>query len=160
MSIKRVIHKINTNIYHLAKVRYLWFHDIPFQWPHMVKFFECDIDGASKGNPGSNSAACCVRKFNGDLSYAKARRLGVTTHKIAEAVAIKEGLKYCKLLDGLWEVPWCLVMEMHGIKHLRRRGLAKFAHEAEESRREEIRERLSSFLKKKLEANCTNDHHL
>nr|XP_009766248.1 PREDICTED: uncharacterized protein LOC104217646 [Nicotiana sylvestris] len=94
-------------------VRYPWLPVIPLLWPNMIRFFErykpvvvtrrvtwklpfegwykCNIDGASRGNPGPSSYAFCVRDHRGDLVYAKARYIGEATNIVAEAKALVEG---------------------------------------------------------------------
>lgn len=63
----------------------------------------------------------------------------VSNNLVAEARAIREGLTYCtekgltnvivetdplamvNILEGRWEVPWCVTLEVNTIKRLRRR---------------------------------------
>ncbi|XP_075084295.1 uncharacterized protein LOC142167870 [Nicotiana tabacum] len=58
-------------------------------------WYKCNTDGASKGNPGPSSLGFCVRDDEGDVVYARAVDLGVTTNVMAEAKAILQGLEYC-----------------------------------------------------------------
>ncbi|XP_075087488.1 uncharacterized protein LOC142169519 [Nicotiana tabacum] len=58
-------------------------------------WYKCNTDGASKGNPGPSSLGFCVRDDEGDVLYARAVDLGVTTNVVAEAKAILQGLEYC-----------------------------------------------------------------
>ncbi|XP_070031692.1 uncharacterized protein [Nicotiana tomentosiformis] len=58
-------------------------------------WYKCNTDGASKGNHGPSSLGFCVRDDEGDVVYASAVDLGVTTHVVAEAKAILQGLEYC-----------------------------------------------------------------
>ncbi|XP_075092121.1 uncharacterized protein LOC142172413 [Nicotiana tabacum] len=58
-------------------------------------WYKCNTDGASKGNPGPSSLGFCVRDDEGDVVYARAVDLGVTTNVVAEAKAILQGLEYC-----------------------------------------------------------------
>ncbi|XP_060210742.1 uncharacterized protein LOC132637707 [Lycium barbarum] len=105
--------------------------------PPELGSFKCNTDGASRGNPGPSSAAFYIRNHSGDLMYAGGRRLSDTTNLIVEAVAIKEGVKYCidhlflplivetdsltmrMILDGIWEVPWSISLVVKRIQHLR-----------------------------------------
>ncbi|XP_075087578.1 uncharacterized protein LOC142169594 [Nicotiana tabacum] len=117
VSTNRVIHEINRTLHQLARVRYAWMPNIPLLWPDMIQYFEgyipilittrvtwqlpfhgwykCNTDGASKGNPGPSSLGFCVRDDEGDVVYARAVDLGVTTNVVAEAKAILQGLEYC-----------------------------------------------------------------
>ncbi|XP_075095364.1 uncharacterized protein LOC142173644 [Nicotiana tabacum] len=114
MSIYRVIHEINRTMHQLARVRYAWIPNIPLLWPDMIQYFEgykpilittrvtwqlpfhgcykCNIDGASKGNPRPSFLGFCVRDDEGDVVYARAVDLGVTTNVVADAKAILQGL--------------------------------------------------------------------
>nr|XP_009793482.1 PREDICTED: uncharacterized protein LOC104240345 [Nicotiana sylvestris] len=86
-------------------------------------WYKCNTDGASKGNPGLRSLGFCVRNDEGDVVYARAVDLGVTTNVVAEAKAILQGLEYCvehdlhplileidslvmkKVIEGEWDPP-------------------------------------------------------
>ncbi|XP_075095079.1 uncharacterized protein LOC142173397 [Nicotiana tabacum] len=117
VSTNRVIHEINRTLHQLARVRYTWMPNIPLLWPDMIQYFEgykptltttrvtwqlpfhgwykCNTDGASKGNPAPSSLGFCMRDDKGDVVYARAVDLGVTTNVVAEAKAILQGLEYC-----------------------------------------------------------------
>ncbi|XP_070049716.1 uncharacterized protein [Nicotiana tomentosiformis] len=58
-------------------------------------WYKCNTDGASKSNPGPSSLGFCVRDDEGDVVYAWAVDLGLTTNVVAEAKAILQGLEYC-----------------------------------------------------------------
>ncbi|XP_075095164.1 uncharacterized protein LOC142173466 [Nicotiana tabacum] len=88
VSTNRVIHEINRTLHQLARVRVTW--QFPFHG-----WYKCNADGASKGNPGPSSLGFCVRDDEGDVVYARAVDLGVTTNVVAEAKAILQGLEYC-----------------------------------------------------------------
>ncbi|XP_070054663.1 uncharacterized protein [Nicotiana tomentosiformis] len=149
MSTNRVIYEINRTLHQLGRVRYDWIPNIPLLWPDMIQYFEgykpilittrvtwqlpchgwykCNIDEASKGNPGPSSLGFCVRDDEGDVVYARAVDLGVTTNVVAEAKAILQGLEYCvehdfhpfiletdslvmkKAIEREWDPPWALV---------------------------------------------------
>ncbi|XP_075085049.1 uncharacterized protein LOC142168286 [Nicotiana tabacum] len=116
-STNRVIHEINRTLHQLGRVRYAWINNIPLIWPDMIQYFEgykpilittrvtwqlpchgwykCNTDGASKGNSGPSSLGFYVRDDEGDVVYARAVDLGVTTNMVAEAKAILQGLEYC-----------------------------------------------------------------
>ncbi|XP_009794683.1 uncharacterized protein [Nicotiana sylvestris] len=99
-----------------------------------------------RGNPGPNSLGFCVRDDAGDLVYAMAVDLGVTTNVLAEAKVIVEGLKYCvkhelhplileteslvlkKVIGGEWDPPWCIVAEVQKIKEIRDHFNVIFQH--------------------------------
>ncbi|XP_059295494.1 uncharacterized protein LOC132048826 [Lycium ferocissimum] len=101
---------------------------------------------ASKGNPGPSSAAFCIRNHEGDLIYAKAKRLTNITNLVVEAIAIEEGLEYCfdqqllpviletdsltmkKVLDGIWEVPWNISLVVQRIQHMKKDQAVQVEH--------------------------------
>ncbi|KAH0670783.1 hypothetical protein KY289_025276 [Solanum tuberosum] len=98
--------------------------------------FKCNSDGASKGNPSPSSGAFCIRNGEGNLFYAEVGRLFDGSNLVAEVVALRLGLEYCvqhnllpvtletdslslkNILDGSWEIPWGIVMEVKRIKML------------------------------------------
>lgn len=107
-----------------------WLHP-PLGW------YKCNIDGASKGNPGPSSAAFCVRNSEGDILGVKRRSLPLSTGIVAEAVAIREGIQFCiernllpliietdslsmtNFIERIWEVPWSVVKEVEAINRMR-----------------------------------------
>ncbi|XP_059292598.1 uncharacterized protein LOC132046072 [Lycium ferocissimum] len=109
-------------------------------------WYKCNTDGASRGNPGQSSAAFCIRDERGDLIHAAARRLSNTTNICAEATAIHDGLQYCvnnhvlpvimetdsldtvNIIQGDWETPLKVSMEVQKIKEWRKRGQVQFVH--------------------------------
>nr|XP_016504630.1 PREDICTED: uncharacterized protein LOC107822596 [Nicotiana tabacum] len=168
VSCSRVIHEVNKTLYYLAKVRYPWLQGIPMLWPEMIRFFEnykpvvvtrrvtwtlpydkwykCNTDGASRGNPGPSSYGFCVRDDRGDLVYAKAREIGETTNIVAEAKGMMEELIYCmeqqlhplimetdslvmkNIIDDEWETPWCIGTEVRKIKEIKESYNVLFQH--------------------------------
>ncbi|KAH0639411.1 hypothetical protein KY285_035997 [Solanum tuberosum] len=91
----------------------------------------------SKGNPGPSSTAFCVRDYNGNLVGAKGVKLVDSSNLMAQAIAIREGLQYCldkhfqqiiietdslsmvNILNGEWESPWSVTMEVNSINRIR-----------------------------------------
>ncbi|XP_070046476.1 uncharacterized protein [Nicotiana tomentosiformis] len=87
-------------------------------------WYKYNIDGDSKGNPGPIFLGFCVSDDEGDVVYARAVDLGVTTNVVAEAKAILEGFEYCveydlhpliletnslvmkKAIEWEWDPPW------------------------------------------------------
>jgi len=85
---------------------------------------KCNTDGACRGNPGTGTYGFCLRNTVGDLIYAEAEKIGVTTNVEAEMKAIVEAVRYCvrvgirkiviesdsilmvKIINGIWKVPW------------------------------------------------------
>lgn len=67
---------------------------------------KCNTDGVSRGNPRSSAYVFCLRNSHGDLIYAAAENIRITTNVEAELRAILEAIKYCvdkkmeKLLIG------------------------------------------------------------
>ncbi|XP_070034636.1 uncharacterized protein [Nicotiana tomentosiformis] len=88
ISVKRVVHEVNNTLHQLAKLRFAWLGNIPFLWLDKISFFEsykpvvitkkvtwqfsserwfkCNTDGASRGNPRPSSYGFCVRNHVGD----------------------------------------------------------------------------------------------
>ncbi|XP_059284804.1 uncharacterized protein LOC132038098 [Lycium ferocissimum] len=168
MSMHRVIHEISQNIHLLCKVRYPVWQNIPHKWLDIIDYFEqfrpslkctivtwrvpasgwykCNSDGASRGNPGPSSVAFCIRDDNGDLVYAAAQKIADGNNLVAEAVAIKQGIKYCMdhqlypllvetdslamkmFIRGTWEVPWCISMILKDINRLIRGQIVEVEH--------------------------------
>lgn len=62
--------------------------------------FKCNIDGASKGNPGSSAADFCTRNWNGDFVYATSHDLGIKSSIETEFWTIMEGQRWC--IDQTW----------------------------------------------------------
>lgn len=70
-------------------------HCIVVRWNNSEEgWVTCNTDGASKGNPGMSSYGFCVRNREGDLIYAEAQNLGITTNMEAESLAILQALRY------------------------------------------------------------------
>ncbi|KAH0715007.1 hypothetical protein KY284_007912 [Solanum tuberosum] len=85
---------------------------------------KCNTDGACRGNPGTGTYGFCLRNTVGDLIYAEAEKIGVTTNVEAEMRAIVEAVRYyvrvgirkiviesdsilmVKIINGIWKVPW------------------------------------------------------
>ncbi|XP_060177913.1 uncharacterized protein LOC132607855 [Lycium barbarum] len=86
--------------------------------PH-ERWFKCNTDGASRGNPGLSSTTFCVRNDRGVLVYTGARKLLATTNIGAEVAVI---------LDGIWDCPWKISVEVRMIKHWSNKGHVQFAH--------------------------------
>ncbi|KAH0636015.1 hypothetical protein KY290_036409 [Solanum tuberosum] len=53
----------------------LHYHSVVWRPPDMQKM-KCNVDGASKGNPGPSSYGFCLRNSQGDLIYAGAAGVG------------------------------------------------------------------------------------
>lgn len=54
-------------------------------------------DGASKVNPGQRAYGFVVRRDDGNLVYAQAYGLGITTNMISEMVSIQAVVRFCAL---------------------------------------------------------------
>ncbi|KAH0693357.1 hypothetical protein KY285_020454 [Solanum tuberosum] len=64
------------------------------RWIHPpVRWFKCNTNGGSRGNPGPSSTAFCIRDSKGDFVVAKGVRIQDTTNLVVEARAIREGGK-------------------------------------------------------------------
>ncbi|XP_060190382.1 uncharacterized protein LOC132619513 [Lycium barbarum] len=157
MNLNRVLYDINMNIHMLCKVQFPGLN-IPSRWHQIVQFieeykptvicriikwrrpasgvFKCNTDRAAKGNPGPSSAALCIRNDEGDLVYAADKTLTDGTNIMAEAEAIRIGMRYCvekqlfpliietdsmtkkKILKVEWKVPWSISMLVDEIKRM------------------------------------------
>lgn len=98
--------------------------------------FKCNTDGASKGNLGARSAAFYVRNDQGDLIHAEGKVIGVANNLVVEIVALRLGLEFCRnhnlfplvmetdslaaknMIDGLWNFPWEVALEIRRIQVL------------------------------------------
>lgn len=96
-------------------------------------WIKCNTDGACRGNPGLSSYGFCIRNSAGDLIYAEADSLGISTNMDAEITAIWKALRYCQqhcfqqvileadslvlknILNGIWKIPWELIEKMENI---------------------------------------------
>ncbi|XP_059306402.1 uncharacterized protein LOC132057820 [Lycium ferocissimum] len=101
----------------------------------MPSWFNCNSDGASRGNPGPSSVAFCIRDSEGDLVHTAARRISYESNLVAEAMALQEGIKYCvtndllpviletnsmtleMILTGQCEVSWSISLIIKGEHH-------------------------------------------
>ncbi|XP_059295610.1 uncharacterized protein LOC132048947 [Lycium ferocissimum] len=95
----------------LTKLRFPWQHSLPRCIPQILQVFEaykprivskivkwefpmprwfkCNSDGASRGNPGPSSVAFCMRNAVGDLQFAESRRISDGSKLLAEAMALQ-----------------------------------------------------------------------
>ncbi|XP_019237121.1 PREDICTED: uncharacterized protein LOC109217336 [Nicotiana attenuata] len=168
VSTNRVIHEINRTLHQLARVRYAWMPNIPLLWPDIIQYFEgykpilittrvtwqlsfhgwykCNIDGASKGNPGPSSLGFCMRNDEDDVVYARALDLEVTTNVVVEAKAILQGLEYCvehdlhpliletdslvmkKVIEREWDPPWVIANDVKKIREMKGHFNVIFQH--------------------------------
>ncbi|KAH0690096.1 hypothetical protein KY289_017454 [Solanum tuberosum] len=143
----------------LAKQLYPWMYHLSNNWPELVIYltgytpridckvvywklprqntFKCNTDGSSKGNPGPSSSAFCIRDEQGNLMYAEGNMIGISNNLIAEVVAIRLRLEYCrihnllplilendslaamKMIEGAWHRPWEVTMEVRRIHILK-----------------------------------------
>ncbi|XP_009804158.2 uncharacterized protein [Nicotiana sylvestris] len=163
-----VIHDINRTLHQLARVRYAWMPNIPLLWPDITQYFEgykpilittrvtrqlpfhgwykCNTDGALKGNPGPSLLGVFVRNDEGDVVYARAVDLGVTTNVVAEAKAILQGLEYCvehdlhpliletnslvmkKVIEGECDPLWVIANDVKKIREMKGNFNVIFQH--------------------------------
>ncbi|KAH0689169.1 hypothetical protein KY289_016527 [Solanum tuberosum] len=111
-----------------------------------INWVKCNTDGASRGNPGPSSAAFCIRDHSGSLVVVKGFKIHNTSNLVAEARAIREGLFFCKehllshviietdsiamvqILEGGWNVPWSVTLEVNSINYLGRSLSARDYH--------------------------------
>ncbi|KAH0669829.1 hypothetical protein KY289_024322 [Solanum tuberosum] len=138
--------QVQTLIRQLIVMWFPWMNRLPDDWPTMVQmlrrykpklyyqsvawrplegtFIKCNTNRGCRGNPGLSTYGFCLRNSEGNLIYAQAEPIGVTTNMEAEARAILEALKVCtekglqnvileknslcmmNFLRGLWKIPW------------------------------------------------------
>lgn len=64
------------------------------QWSRPEEgWIKCNTDGATKG---VSSYGVYIRNEDGDLLYAEANRIGITTNMVAELTGIWQALRYGK----------------------------------------------------------------
>ncbi|XP_060181602.1 uncharacterized protein LOC132611207 [Lycium barbarum] len=110
---------ISKIIYQVSITQVIWNFPNDGTW-------KCNIDGATRGNPGRSSFAFCVRNSNRDLIHAHAKEMGdeTITNTDSEALALLEAARYClsqhfysfileidsllmnNILDRQWKPPW------------------------------------------------------
>lgn len=60
-------------------------------------WLKVNTDGASRGNFGRSAIGCCVRDEKGDIVFAAEKKINETTNTKAEAMAIVEALRFCRM---------------------------------------------------------------
>ncbi|KAH0761002.1 hypothetical protein KY290_017075 [Solanum tuberosum] len=105
-------HQCQLTIHQLIRIKFPWIKRTTYHWPGMVNILQyykpilhhlivrwnlpregwvvCNTDGVSKGNPGQSAYGFCIRNCDGDLIYAAAQEIKVTTNMEAEVRAILE----------------------------------------------------------------------
>ncbi|KAF3678689.1 hypothetical protein FXO38_03114 [Capsicum annuum] len=95
--------------------------------------YKCNTDGSFIGETGSTSCAFCIRNWEGDLVYAESSKLQESNSLLAEVMAVRFALEHYlnrftpllietdslivnKVLQGHWEVPWAIVMDIKKIR--------------------------------------------
>ncbi|KAH0730051.1 hypothetical protein KY289_001239 [Solanum tuberosum] len=149
----KVIWEINDIVLKVIKTRFKrdirrnnWLDIITDLQGGTTSTVKCNTDGASRGNPGPSSATFCIRDYSGSLVVAKGFKIQDTSNLVAEARAIRKGLVFCKehllshviietdsmamvqILDGVWDIPWSVTMEVNSINCLRRSLSARVQH--------------------------------
>ncbi|XP_016482344.1 uncharacterized protein LOC107803221 [Nicotiana tabacum] len=99
-------------------------------------WIKVNTDDASRGNPGRSTIGFCVRDEYEDIVFAEGKEINEATNTEAEAVAIVEALKFCrmqlypqvyvqtdsmlmkKIMEGSWKPPWCIVEQIEEIMQL------------------------------------------
>ncbi|XP_019264407.1 PREDICTED: uncharacterized protein LOC109242038 [Nicotiana attenuata] len=103
----------------------LKYDKVVWEFP-MEGWIKVNTDGASRGNPGRSSIGFCLRDASGEVKYAMGREITEGSNNEAEAVAILEALRICRILnyshiwlqtdsmlmknsiEGTWKPPWFL----------------------------------------------------
>lgn len=113
-----LVNKCQHIVQQLIRARFSWMKNVPYQWNAMFDLLQkykpkllyyvvkwspseefwvkCNTDGACKGNPVESSYGFCLTDWRGDLIYAEAHSLEVTTNRDAETIAIWKAMIYCK----------------------------------------------------------------
>ncbi|KAH0771764.1 hypothetical protein KY290_015745 [Solanum tuberosum] len=108
--------------------------------------FKCNTDGSSRPVLGTSAMAFCVRNHQGYLMYAKAKSISLCTALEAETKAFSRGILYClehnfmplvmetdsliikKVLDGIWEIPWSIAVEIRVVKRAMENSTTMIEH--------------------------------
>ncbi|KAG5605495.1 hypothetical protein H5410_026987 [Solanum commersonii] len=89
--------------------------------PPIEGAFICNTDGACKDSFGLSSGAYCVRNDAGRFRFVQTRMLGYCTNLVVEFKAFRP---VKKILEGLWETPWNVAMEVRKICKIDGRGFS------------------------------------
>ncbi|KAH0650256.1 hypothetical protein KY284_030168 [Solanum tuberosum] len=107
------------------------YSDIPKDWPQIV--------------------ALLVRNSFGVIVGAKGLRIQDTTNLVVEAIALKEGLKFCvengftpaitesdslsviNIINGVWKIPWSVTFEVNSFTRMRTLGTTRVQHSLREA---------------------------
>lgn len=73
----------------------LHYHSVKWNFPP-TEWFKCNIDGASRGNPGEIFYGFCIKDSEGDLIYAEDKPKGVATNMGTETMAMLKVLRIGK----------------------------------------------------------------
>ncbi|XP_060182254.1 uncharacterized protein LOC132611915 [Lycium barbarum] len=157
ISYSRMVYQVQQTVHHLIRVKYPWFCRIPPDWPAVIDLLsnykpklhyckviwkmpqhglKCNIDEASQGNPRISSYGFCIRNDRGNLVYAQAKQIGLTSNMMAETIAIQEAMKYClgnniqnvtletdslvlkNILQDVWKIPCQIVEKVEQIQQI------------------------------------------
>ncbi|KAH0650288.1 hypothetical protein KY284_030200 [Solanum tuberosum] len=81
--------------------------------------FKCNSDGTFKHMLGVSSIAFCIWNHYGDFIFAKTRKVELISALEAEVRALGvDSLVTKKVLDGVWEVPWSISVEVRGTNRI------------------------------------------
>ncbi|XP_075099497.1 uncharacterized protein LOC142176265 [Nicotiana tabacum] len=158
----RVIYQVSSNLQTLVKVRKPGMIMVPHKWQDLLVVMEnftpklkvtkvmwefpsagwlkVNTDGASRGNPGRSSIGFCIRNENGDIVKSVGKEIEETTNTVAEAKAMVEALRFCRLkqyshvwlqtdsmllkqiMDGIWKPPWIIYEQVEEMMQLMNGG--------------------------------------
>ncbi|XP_075077439.1 uncharacterized protein LOC142164147 [Nicotiana tabacum] len=114
--------------------------------PPSTGWLKVNTDGASRGNPGRSSIGFCIRNENGDIVKSVGREIEETTNTVAEAKAMLEALRFCrlqqyshvwlqtdsmllkKIMDGIWKPPWIIFEKVEEMMQLMSGGNYTVTH--------------------------------
>lgn len=113
----------------LKVTKVLW--DLPEQG-----WVKVNTDGVSRGNPDRSSIGFVLRDREGDMRYARGKKIHEVTNTEAEASAILEALRYCVhhgytnilvktdsilmkiVIEDTWIAPWTVAAYVEEIKEV------------------------------------------
>ncbi|XP_019234932.1 PREDICTED: uncharacterized protein LOC109215344 [Nicotiana attenuata] len=158
VSTSRVIYQVLSILQGLVQVRKPGVRNVPHKWHELLSMMEnytprlkvdkvcwelpgegwlkVNTDGASRRNPGRSAIGYCVSNETGDVCYALGKEINEAINTEAEAVAIVDALRFCrlhqyshvwiqidsmlmkKIIDGTWKTPWCIADQVEEIMQL------------------------------------------
>ncbi|MDV3190795.1 MAG: ribonuclease H family protein, partial [Candidatus Phytoplasma australasiaticum] len=104
----------------------LYYRLVTWRFPD-GEWIKHNTDGDCKGNPSYNSYGFCLRDTKGDIIYAEAGFIGLTTNIVAEATTVLKAIQHgknnnilnmqvesnsliiIKFIRAEWRIPWEII---------------------------------------------------